>query len=312
MTLLIQYTIIYAVVLFLVAIGGCYSERSGVMNLGLEGIMVIGALGGALAMKFLSGAAPAVVIFGVIFASALCGILYSLLLAIPAITLGADQTLIGTAINMLATAFATVFVRSLNSGMNGTTEAKITYITEKDPLMFNVFGLQLNAFVIVALVVLFAAVFIMKKTRFGFRLSACGENPHSAASAGINVVKMRYTGVLISGALAGLGGIAYITSSVSEWSFDYGVAGYGFLAMAVMIFGKWKPASIAVGAVVFGFFRALSNIYSGFDWLVKLNIPGAVYNMLPYLISLLILVIASERSHAPKAVGVPYNGNIAS
>ena len=124
---------------------------------------------------------------------------------------------------------------------------------------------------------------------------------------GINVYKMRYAGVLISGVLGGLGGIVYITAGVSEWKFEMGVAGFGFLALAVMIFGQWKPQRIAAAALLFGLFRALSNVYTGFSFLASLNIPSSVYNMLPYVISLIVLAFTSQKSRAPKAEGIPYD-----
>ena len=160
---------------------------------------------------------------------------------------------------------------------------------------------------VVALAALVIAYITLYKTRFGLRLIACGEHPQAADSVGINVYKMRWAGVLISGALGGLGGICYILAGVSEWKFENGVAGFGFLALAVMIFGQWKPTLIALAALLFGLFRALSNVYSGFDFLVALNVPSTVYNMLPYIISLLILAFTSKKSRAPKAEGIPYD-----
>ena len=136
---------------------------------------------------------------------------------------------------------------------------------------------------------------------------ACGEHPQAADSVGINVYKMRWAGVLISGVYGGLGGICYILSGVSEWKFENGVAGFGFLALAVMIFGQWKPTRIALAALLFGMFRALSNVYFGFDFLMSMNIPGSVYNMMPYIISLIILAFTSKKSRAPKAEVVPYD-----
>ena len=136
---------------------------------------------------------------------------------------------------------------------------------------------------------------------------ACGEHPQAADSVGINVYKMRWAGVLISGLLGGLGGIVYITAGVSEWKFENGVAGFGFLSLAVMIFGQWKPIRIALAALLFGMFRALSNVYTGFDFLTALNIPSTVYNMLPYIISLIVLAFTSKKSRAPKAEGIPYD-----
>ena len=160
---------------------------------------------------------------------------------------------------------------------------------------------------LVTLLLLIAAYVVLYKTRFGLRLMACGEHPQAADSVGINVYKMRWAGVLISGALGGLGGICYILAGVSEWKFENGVAGFGFLALAVMIFGQWKPLHIGLAALLFGFFRALSNVYFGFDFLVSLDIPGSVYNMMPYIISLLVLALTSRKSRAPKAEGIPYD-----
>ena len=108
-------------------------------------------------------------------------------------------------------------------------------------------------------------------------------------------------------ALGGLGGVCYILAGVSEWKFENGVAGFGFLALAVMIFGQWKPQRIALAALLFGLFRALGNVYSGFDFLAALNIPSTVYNMMPYIISLLVLSLTSKTSRAPKAEGIPYD-----
>ena len=309
MSLLIEYTLIFAVVLFLVALGGCFSEHSGVMNLGLEGIMVIGAMWGALAMEITRNLPAWLMAICVMLAAVIGGMLYSLLLAIPAIRYNADQTLIGTALNILATAQATVVVKAFNYDFNGNSEPRLHYIEQRKALFFSIGEFEGSIFMLIALVLLVIALIVMNKTAFGLRLQACGENPDSAASAGIHVRKMRYAGVLISGALAGLGGIAYITSSVSEWSFDKGVSGFGFLAMAVMIFGRWKPGNIALAALMFGFFRALSNVYMGIEWLEALNIPSSVYNALPYIISLLILAFAAGRSSAPKALGLPYHEN---
>ena len=306
MMLLVQYTLVFATVLFLAAIGGCFSEHSGVINIGIEGMMVMGALGGVLAMKALAGAPAAVQLIGILLVSAAAGMLSSFLLSVPAVTFKADQVLIGTAINMLAVAAATVAVKTVNLETVGKASPTFVYIEEKKSLSFMIGSFRVDSFLLIAVLLAVLSVFVFRRTRFGMRLCACGENPEAAASAGINVRKMRYVGVLISGALSGLAGIAYVTSGVSEWQFDKGVSGYGFLALAVMIFGQWEPGKIALAALVFGFFRALSNIYMGIDFLNSLNIPGAVYNMLPYIISLLILVLFSKKSRAPRSEGIPY------
>ena len=309
MILLLQYTLIFASVLVLVALGGCFSEHSGVINIGLEGIMVMGALGGALMMKFLPDSTSAfLMILLVVLAAILLGMIYSLLLAVAAINFKADQTLVGTAMNLLGTAAATVFVKAMNTAESvDNVSSTIQYINAKKAFLVNIGGFEFNWFMLMALLALVAAYVILYKTRFGLRLCACGEHPQAADSVGINVYKMRYAGVLISGMLGGLGGIVYITAGVSEWKFENGVAGFGFLALAVMIFGQWKPTRIALAALLFGFFRALGNVYTGFDFLKALNLPSSVYNMLPYIISLVVLAFTSKKSRAPKAEGIPYD-----
>ena len=309
MALLIQYTLIFASVLMLVALGGCFSEHSGVINIGLEGIMVIGALGGALMMRYLpTDVSAPVMIVMVCLAAVLAGALYSLLLAVAAVNFNADQTIIGTAMNMLGTAMATVIVKAINVAANpDDVSSTIQYVEQKKAFYFNVCSMELSWFMVIAVVLLIMSHVILYKTRFGLRLCACGEHPQAADSVGINVYKMRYAGVIISGILGGLGGIVYITSGVSEWKFENGVAGFGFLALAVMIFGQWKPMNIALAALLFGLMRALSNVYVAFDFLAGLNIPGTVYNMLPYIISLVVLIFTSKKSRAPKAEGIPYD-----
>ncbi len=309
MALLLQYTLIYASVLLLVALGGCFSEHSGVINLGLEGIMVMGALGGALVMKYMESLPGILMLLAVMIGSILFGVVYSLLLAVAAIQFKADQTLVGTAMNLLGIAAATVFVKAMNMAENvNNVSSSIQYIEQKKAFSLLKIGkFELSWFMVIAAALLVVSHIVLYKTRFGLRLMACGEHPQAADSVGINVCRMRYAGVLISGMLGGLGGIVYITAGVSEWKFENGVAGFGFLALAVMIFGQWKPKLIGIAALIFGLFRALSNVYSGFDALTALHLPSTVYNMLPYIISLVILALFSRNSRAPKAEGIPYD-----
>ena len=308
MMLLLQYTLIFTSVLMLVALGGCFSEHSGVINIGLEGIMVFGALGGALIMKYLpAGTAPIVIIVVTTLGAMLSGILYSLLLAVAAINFAADQTLVGTAMNLLGTAAATVIVKAINTAENSSNvSSEILYVEAKKAFAI-VPGTEFSWFMVLAVILLIASYVILYKTRFGLRLMACGEHPQAAGSVGINVYKMRYAGVMISGLLGGLGGLVYITAGVSAWKFENGVAGFGFLALAVMIFGAWKPQRIALAALLFGLFRSLSNVYTGFEFFKNLNLPSTFYNMLPYIISLLVLALFSKNSAAPKAEGIPYD-----
>ena len=308
MTLLIQYTLIFASVLILVALGGCISEHSGVINLGLEGIMVIGALGGALVMKFFKTDSSFLMILLVVLAAIVMGMLFSALLGVACINFKADQTIIGTAMNMLSVAGVTVFVKAINTAADpNDVSSTIQYNGPKKMFIERIGNFEFNWFMVITLVVLGLVCLFLYKTKYGLRLQACGEHPQAADSVGINVYKMRWMGVLMSGALGGLGGICYILAGVSEWKFETGVAGFGFLALAVMIFGQWKPYRIALVALLFGMFRALSNVYIGFDFLYNLKIPSSVYNMMPYIVSLIVLALSSKHSHAPKAEGIPYD-----
>ena len=215
MSLLIQYTILYASVLILVALGGCFSEHSGVINLGLEGIMVMGALGGALTMKYMIGYPPAVIVILTILAAAVTGLVFSALLAVACINFKADQTIVGTALNMLGLAAATVIVKAINIAENpDNVSSTVQYIAQKKAFIVKIGSFDFNWMMLVALVILFAAYIVLYKTKFGLRLMACGEHPQAADSVGINVYKTRWSGVLISGVLGGLGGIMYIIAII--------------------------------------------------------------------------------------------------
>ena len=238
MLLLIKYTLLYGIVLMLVALGGMFSEHSGIINIALEGIMVIGGVAGVLTLTMLpSSMSPALVVLISILVAALAGVVYSLLLAFASINLKADQTIGGTALNLLATAIAVVIAKYFSD----SGSAKLNYSNKA--FLFSIGGLELSVFVPLGIVLLVISYIVLYKTRFGLRLRACGEHPQAADSVGINVYKMRWAGVLISGMLGGLGGICYILAGVSEWRFETGVSGFGFLALAVMIFGQWKPRS---------------------------------------------------------------------
>lgn len=271
--------------------------------------MVMGALGGALMMKYIpSTMATPLVILVVIFGSVIVGMVFSLFLGVAAIHFNADQTLVGTALNLLGPAAAVVIVRTINMSESiDNVSSTVAYKEAKKAFLVNIGKFEFSWFMLLALLILVASYIILYKTKFGLRLMACGEHPQAADSVGINVYKMRYAGVLISGALGGLGGLVYITAGVSEWKFENGVAGFGFLALAVMIFGQWKPVNIGLAALLFGLLRALSNVYTGFDVLVALKLPSTLYNMFPYIISLIVLVFVSKNSRAPKAEGIPYD-----
>lgn len=302
MFLLLKYTLLYTVVLMLVALGGMFSERSGIINIALEGIMVIGGLIGVIAIQLMPDGASALAIVACsITAAALAGMIYSALLAFASINLGADQTIGGTALNMLATALAMVIAK----GFNGSASAKLDYSNR--PFVYEMGPLTVNVFLFIGITILILSYVVLYKTRLGLRLRACGEHPQAADSVGINVYKMRYIGVLISGALGGIGGMAYIIPSVSSWNFEVGVSGAGFLALAVMIFGQWKPFRIFFAAMFFALFKSLANIASSIPAMAALGWTQNMYNMIPFIASMIILAFTSKKSRAPKAEGVPYD-----
>ena len=292
----------------LVALGGMFSERSGVINIALEGIMAIGGLAGVLFLVIFQGTMPAgaVVVLSIVI-SGVAGMIYALLLGFSAITLKADQTIGGTALNMLATAAAIVIVKSYNNSLptsNGASSAKLTY--SNAAFIYNAGPLTYNIFLIIGIILLIISYVFLFKTKYGLRLRACGEHPQAADSVGINVYQWRYIGVMISGFLGGLGGFAYIVPSVSTWNFEVGVTGFGFLALAVMIFGQWKPFRIAGAAVFFAIFKSLANIADA-TFLSNLHLSKNIYDMMPFIASMIILAFTSKNSQAPKAEGIPYD-----
>ena len=301
MLLLIKYTLLYGIVLMLVALGGMFSEHSGIINIALEGIMVIGGVAGVLTLTMLPESLPAfATVIIAVLAAAIAGMVYSLLLAFASINLKADQTIGGTALNLLATAVAVV----ISKNFSDSGSAKLNYSNK--PFLFSIGGLELSIFVPLGIALLIISYIVLYKTRFGLRLRACGEHPQAADSVGINVYKMRYAGVVISGALGAIGGLAYIVPPVQTWNFEVGVAGAGFLAMAVMIFGQWKPFNICGAAMFFAVFKSLANIADS-TVLSHLGLSKNIYSMMPFIASMIILAFTSKNSQAPKAEGIPYD-----
>lgn len=308
---IISLTVVFAVPLLLVALGGMFSEHSGVINIALEGMMIIGALFACFTLQAFDqngfGAAhPQLAMFIAILVAGLCGMIFSLLLAFAAINLKADQTIGGTALNQFAPAFAVVLTWAIQGqGLTTISIPRWVRITREtvglapiegqsfwDTLFFKYFYLTTP----IAIILLIVSYIVLYKTRFGLRLRACGEHPQAADSVGINVYKMRYAGVLISGVLGGIGGLAYIIPSVQTWSFEVGVAGTGFLALAVMIFGQWKPVHIFGAAMFFAVFKSLANIADA-TFLAQLGWSSNIYNMMPFIASMVILAFTLSLIH---------------
>lgn len=310
-------TVVFAVPLLLVALGGMFSERSGIINIALEGIMIIGALCSCLILKAfdVSGFGPEHPYIGMLLAilvAAASGAVFSLLLAFASINLKADQTIGGTALNTLAPAFAIVLTWAIQ-GQGQTTILIPTWIrigsAAADAGFFERFIFK-NLYLTtpVAFLLLIASIIILYKTRFGLRLRACGEHPSAADSVGINVYRMRYAGVVISGILGGIGGLSFTVAAGSGFQSD--VAGYGFLALAVMIFGNWKPLNILGAALFFALFKVIGSYAGSIPFLPNFeNVKSAtyIYQMLPYIVTMIVLVFTSKKSKAPKAEGVPYD-----
>ena len=339
MSFLIQQTLLFMVPLMIVALAGVFAERSGIINLALEGIMIFGAFIGVLFVHIMqekevfeaakaAGKWGSLQLFEILamLVAGLAGAIFSLLLAFAAINLKADQTIGGTALNMLAPALVLFLVRIMvnqNTLMMAKGDAASWFMIKKSTFGIDkktdigflgetlINKVYLATYICILIYVILAV--ILYKTRFGLRLRSCGENPQAADSLGINVVKMRYIGVVISGFLAGMGGFVYALTS-SNCSANGDVAGFGFLALAVMIFGNWKPLNIAGGALLFGLFKCIAACYSTLDingdgvfWLAEIGISTHVYRLLPYVITLLVLAFTSKQSRAPKAEGIPYD-----
>lgn len=307
----ISFLLAFASILTIVALGGMFSEKSGTIALSLEGSMTIGALCAGIAMQLLPESIPnALAIILVILIALVSGGLYSLLLAVACINFKADQTLVGTALNILSTAVAVVLIKLVTKTEAlpvGQSRLKFTRFYEM--FNFDLFGLQgvkFNWLVFIVLVLIPIVYVVIYKTRYGLRLSSCGENPSSADSLGINVNKTRYVGVILSGLFAGLGGLLLITMN-AEWEFANGANGFGYLALAVLIFGQWKPLYIFLGAFLFSIFKTLSLVYPSIDFLANLGISSYFYLALPYVVCLIVLVFTSKKNVGPKSLGSSYD-----
>ncbi len=302
---LIQQTMFFFIPLMLVALGGLFAERSGIINIGLEGIMIIGAFSGIFFIHFCQDYLPPqlCLLIAVIIAGA-SGVLFSLFHAIASINMKADQTISGTALNMFAPAFAIFVARLVQRTQQ--VEFSNTFRITKIPVLGDIpiigpFFFQNTYFTTyLGMIILVLSWVILYKTKFGLRLRSCGELPQAADSAGINVYKMRYAGTLISGFLGGIGGLVFIVPTSTN--FNASVAGYGFLAIAVLIFGQWHPWKICGAAFFFGFMKTISS--TGLPFLV---INNYYYKILPYIATLIVLAFTSKNSAAPRAEGEPYD-----
>lgn len=311
---LVQNMLPVAMSLLLVSLGGMFSEIGGVINIALEGIMLFGAFFGALFVFFVqdSNMDPQTILLLGMLVAAASGLIYSLLLSFAAVTMSANQVITGTSLNMIIPAAILLFSKMFFVSDGVTTNMNF-YIRKMPilgdiPILGPLFFQRTYLTVMISLVLLIISFIVFYKTKFGLRLRACGEHPQAADSVGINVQKMRYAGTSISGVLGGIGGFFYAVGVMDgNVNGHTGVAGFGFLALAVMIFGQWKPLKIFLGALFFAFLRTLAYSVALIPFLNNLGINQNYYKMMPYLATMIVLAFTSKKSRAPKAEGIPYD-----
>lgn len=310
--LVVQQTMFFSIPLLIVALGGMFTERGGVTNIALDGTMIMGAFASIYFINQMQDSMSGqVLLILAILVAVVVGAVFSLLLAYSAVNMKADQIIGGTALNMFAPAFAIYVARMIQAdGVQQITFLN-TFRIDSVPVLGDipVIGSLFfkNAYITtyIGFIILIISVIVLYRTRFGLRLRACGEHPHAADSVGINVYRMRYAGVMVSGGLAGLGGLVFVIPTSTN--FNATVAGYGFLALAVMIFGQWKPIRILFAAFFFGLMKTIASAYSVIPVLATSNIPSDIYKMIPFIATLIVLAFSSKSSQAPRAVAVPYD-----
>lgn len=308
------YAIVFTIPLLITALGALYSERSGIVNVGLDGIMIVGSFTSAIVISKLQLAHTSTTplgTVGIILAGLICamlaGLVFSLLHGFASITLNANQVISGTALNLIATAVTVFLARTIT----GSGKVSITLgivpsdipVLSKIPVIGPLFFTRTYYTTWIVLVILILSIFIINKTRFGLRLRACGEHPHAADAAGINVRRIRYKAVMISGAFAGLGGAIILVTTSGQFIGD--VNGLGFLALAALIFGQWRPLGILGATLFFGLAMTFANISSVMPSLS--SIPSVYLKIFPYVVTLIALVVFSKSSQSPKAAGEPFD-----
>lgn len=299
--------LVYSTPVIIAAIGGLYSEKSGVVNIAIEGLMTIGAFTAATTLYFMSNSAFSPWI--AILLGGIAGALLSLIHAFASIHMKADQVISGTGINLFA-AGITVYLcqiifnqqRTLafTAGIPKTTIPFLSEIPVLGPIFFKDTYLTIYlGFIVVAI-----TWYVVKYTRFGLRLKACGENPHAAQSLGINVFKIRYISVIISGFLAGIaGGVMVLTQDIQFTAAS--IHGMGFIALAALVFGKWNPLGVLGAGVFFGLSQILRIYAVSFPMLAQF--PNEFFYAFPYVVTVIVLIFFRGKGTGPKASGVPFD-----
>ncbi|MGT2771275.1 ABC transporter permease [Streptococcus marimammalium] len=308
LSLLISSMLIYATPLILTSIGGAFSERSGVVNVGLEGIMVIGAFSGVIFnLEFANSFGNATPWLSVLVGG-IVGMVFSLLHALATINFRANHIVSGTVLNLLAPSL-TIFLVKVFYGKGQTdniTESfgKFNFPVLSDiPIIGQIFFKNTSLVAYLAIILSFITWYILYKTRFGLRLRSVGEHPQAADTLGVNVYQMKYFGVMISGFLGGMGGAIYAQSISVNFS-STTILGPGFIALAAMIFGKWNPIGAMLSSLFFGLSQSLAVIGSQLEFLSK--IPTVYLQIAPYVITVIVLAIFFGKAVGPKANGINY------
>ena len=311
MVFLLQQMLFFSMPLLVVAIGGLFSEKSGIVNIALEGLMIFGAFCGILFLFLTKGTVDGQLALIIAMAFAVIGgSLLAALHAYASVTMKANQAISGAALNMLAPALAVFIAKELTPSelipFKNKFFIKEIPLLNEIPLLGPVLFENVYLTTYFALIVFVIALIVITKTRFGLRLRASGEEPQALDVAGVSVSKIRYIGVIISGALAGLGGIIFFIPTSVE--FTANVSGYGFLAIAVLVFSRWDIRRIIFTSIFFGLMQTIASAYSGISFLSQFNfIPSEFYKMLPYAATLVILSLARSDASAPSAIGKPYD-----
>ncbi len=301
-------TLILSTPIIIASLGGLFSERSGVVNIALDGLMMFGGFSAATAIVFLENSTSLAPWWALIIGM-IVGALVSIIHAYLSIDLNADQIISGTAINLLAPGI-TIYLAQIIFGQQRTETfthsfRKTTYPVLSDiPVIGDIFFKNIYPTVYVAFILVVVSWFIVYKTPFGLRLRATGENPHAVDSMGVSVRKMRYIGVIVSGALAGLGGGILVLTQDTQYTV-ISIGGTGFIALAALVFGRWKPSGVLAAGLFFGFSRIFSIYSNTFSFLKGL--PNEFFFALPYVLTIIALVLFSRQSVGPKAAGEPYD-----
>lgn len=306
--LVISSTLVYSAPLIFTALGGTFSERAGVVNVGLEGTMIMGAFAGVVFNLTFAGQFGGLTPWLGLLAGAVIGFIFSLLHAVATVTLRADHIVSGTVMNLMAPALGVYLIKLMyGKGQTSMIAENFGYwnvpVLSKIPVIGTIFFTKTSSTAWVAIIIAFVASWVLFKTRFGLRLRSVGENPQAADTLGLNVYALRYTGVLISGVLGGIGGALFAQSIAGNFSAST-IVGQGFMSMAAMIFGRWNPVGAMAAALFFGFSQSMAIV--GAQLPVLNQVPSVYLQVAPYVFTVLILVVFFAKSKAPAADGVNY------